>query len=702
MDTATARTPDVAVLGFEDGLGRRYRVQTGGEQDAQLEILCFRPELTDIPAFEFALRERVVRLAGFQHAGYAQIRRVDRLNGGTLALFSESTPGVRVSELLAGADRRGLVLDVNAALCMVRQLAPAVALLPQTAHVANGSIGPERLILTPQGQLVVVEFAVGGALEQLHYSRDRYWQDLRIALPPSAGLPRFDECADVTQLGMTTLSLLLGRPVGGEEYPSHVEDLVAAVEARSANGDREPIAPALRTWLRRALQLDVRTAFQSPAEAQAALEQLLAAGPYTAESEALSEFLDRYLETPRARTVEPEPEHDSMPAAVAAMEQALAAPAPEPPAPAPAFDQVHPELRTLPDDISDWPAEDPADAQADADEEWHPIVDTRPVRRKAAKGSKRTLILGGVGLALLAAVIFGGQRFLAARSAAASTGTLAVNSNPPGALVLVDGVRRGQTPFSASLPAGPHNLVVQGDGEPRAIPVTILAGATSSQYIELPKAAATVGMLQIWTDPSGARVIVDGEPRGTSPLTVTDLATGEHTVRLENDLGGVTHNVMVVPGVPASLVVPMSVPQGAVVSGWLALNAPVEMQLYEQGRLLGTSGMDRIMLSAGRHDIDIVNETLAFRARRTVQVTPGRVTSVALALPKGVVALNAVPWASVSIDGESVGDTPIGNLSVPIGPHEVVFRNPQFPEQRRVINVTLDGPVRLSLDLTKK
>jgi hypothetical protein len=53
----------------------------------------------------------------------------------------------------------------------------------------------------------------------------------------------------------------------------------------------------------------------------------------------------------------------------------------------------------------------------------------------------------------------------------------------------------------------------------------------------------------------------------------------------------------------------------------------------------------------------------------------------------------------VFIDGQRVGETPIGNLSVPIGPHEVVFRHPQFGEKRHAISVTLSGPVRLSVDM---
>ena len=60
--------------------------------------------------------------------------------------------------------------------------------------------------------------------------------------------------------------------------------------------------------------------------------------------------------------------------------------------------------------------------------------------------------------------------------------------------------------------------------------------------------------------------------------------------------------------------------------------------------------------------------------------------------------LNATPWAEVFIDGQRAGETPIGNLSVPIGPHEIVFRHPQFGE-KEAVSVTLAAPVRVSIDM---
>jgi serine/threonine-protein kinase len=82
-----------------------------------------------------------------------------------------------------------------------------------------------------------------------------------------------------------------------------------------------------------------------------------------------------------------------------------------------------------------------------------------------------------------------------------------------------------------------------------------------------------------------------------------------------------------------------------------------------------------------------------------VQVVAGRVTAVPLALPKGTVNLNASPWAEVWLDGVRVGETPIGNLSVPIGSHEIVFRHPQLGEKRHAVSVTAGVPVRISVEM---
>jgi hypothetical protein len=311
-----------------------------------------------------------------------------------------------------------------------------------------------------------------------------------------------------------------------------------------------------------------------------------------------------------------------------------------------------------------------------------------------AAGAAVLVVIAGAGVPVV-------RSYMAPVSAPAE-GSLTMTTTPPGAQLFVDGVERGVTPVTVTLKPGSHSLEVRGGGAPRLLPVTITAGAQMSQYLELPTVASAFGQLQVATQPSGARVSVDGVSRGTTPVTVSDLAAGDHTVALESDMGSVKQTVRIEAGNTASLVVPLGVADGAPVSGWIAVTAPSDVQLFENGRLLGTSQSDRLMIGAGRHEIEIVNEVLGFRASRTVQVAPGKVAAIKIDFPKGTIALNATPWAEVWADGERVGETPIGTLQLSIGIHEFVFRHPDLGEQRHAATVTLKTPARLSVDMRKK
>ena len=305
-------------------------------------------------------------------------------------------------------------------------------------------------------------------------------------------------------------------------------------------------------------------------------------------------------------------------------------------------------------------------------------------------------------------VVLGGGYLFAVRHLAtppeadSSTGVLNVNTNPPGAQVIVDGETKGVTPLSLTLKAGVHAMQLRGNGQTRSLPVSVAVGTQAAQYIELPKGGGSTGQLEVRSEPAGAQVTVDGVPRGTAPLTVSDLSPGEHLVVLQHDAGSVKQTVTIQQGVTAALVVPLAAPGGAPVSGWIAVSAPVDVELYENGRLIGTSQSERLMVAAGRHEIEIVNRALGYRVARTVQVPAGRTAPIKIEFPNTTIDINAIPWAEVWIDGEKVGDTPIGKLSVSIGPHEIVFRHPEFGEKRHAVTVTLNTPARLSVDMRKK
>ena len=298
--------------------------------------------------------------------------------------------------------------------------------------------------------------------------------------------------------------------------------------------------------------------------------------------------------------------------------------------------------------------------------------------------------------------------FVAARAAAEpDSGSVAVTSDPSGSPVSVDGVLRGTTPFSMVLKPGLHEVAAGAGAQVRSQTVNVTSGGDARIFFELPRGtesaampiAAAVGGLHVATEPSGAKVLIDGEARGVAPLTISDLTAGEHAVVVQGTGEPVSRTVIVQEGAVASLVISMT-GASAFASGWLAISG-VPVQIRENGTLLGSSETPRILVPAGSHELELTNAALGYRVTRTVQVVAGQTASITLKAPQGTLSINALPWAEVWVDGKPAGETPIGNLSLTIGNHELLFRHPELGEQRKTVTVGALAPVRVGVDLRK-
>lgn len=142
---------------------------------------------------------------------------------------------------------------------------------------------------------------------------------------------------------------------------------------------------------------------------------------------------------------------------------------------------------------------------------------------------------------------------------------------------------------------------------------------------------------------------------------------------------------------------PRPAPAGSL-SGWLRVDVPVAMRIFEDGRLLGTTDVDRLMLPTGDHTFEFRNDELGFSTRQMVTIKAGDTAVVPVRLPSAAISINAKPWAEAWVDGERVGDTPIGTLMRTIGRHEVVLRHPELGERRVPVVVTMSAPARVSVD----
>jgi hypothetical protein len=307
----------------QDGFGTRT-LSIDPESGDHVEVLTFTPTLARAPEFAASIGERVARLSRVRHAMYARVRNIDRPSEGALRLFSDHVPGWRVGHVLDVIEREQWALDISAVITLLRQLIPAVALFSRHQREATiGTIGPERLLLTPQGRLVLAEYVLAPGLEKLHFPRERLWREFRVALPFEGSVSRIPPSADVVGIGVVAISLLLGRRLKDDEYLVWLGDLCETL-TETNGGSTKPLSEAFRTWVASALQFDPESAFHSTQDAQIAFEEMLARErSYVTTTAQLDRFIttfERVAGAPRTPSVSYESAHSR-----AADEEALTA-----------------------------------------------------------------------------------------------------------------------------------------------------------------------------------------------------------------------------------------------------------------------------------------------------------------------------------------------------------------------------------------
>lgn len=591
--------------GLSDGLGDRLMMFDTATQSS-VELLRFKREFSDAPGFEDALRARVEELARFKHPSVASIRGIQTLDDG-LALVSNNTAGRRLSEMVHVARGAPFAMD------LIQQLGPALAAMHQSGpRLSHGLLTAERIIITREGRLVVVEHVLATAFELLRLTPARLRSELGIAVPSGSDPVGLNQRSDVVQLGFLALSLLLGRRLDPAHFPANISTLLDEfTQADAASAAR------LRPWLERALQVGSQP-FASAQEAHAAF----------AES------------APTAQT----------------SRESASNPAP------------HSVLAFRPSDGATPKGKDAEGTEADAKSEARkdeparielrkedtPMPSPSPVSSVASPRARKS---GGSAVkwiavaAVVGAVGAGGWFTFTQFSGGPSQPTA-----PP-------------APRTATSPAAPpfRPQPTTPATPPPDVPPTAAPLPGSSPSATGTAAAGVTGLSAAGT---GGRDTTSTTPAGTAAAKPEPTAEKPTPAPAAGGFGGVK------------------------------VSAPVELQVFENGNLVGSTA-GPIAVLQGSHTFELVNEALAFRVRSTVNVRGGQLTPLTVNLPNGRLSINAVPWADVLIDGKSVGQTPLANLAVVIGQHQIIFRHPQHGEQQQTVTVKAEGLTRVSVTFPK-
>lgn len=436
---------------FRDGLGDRVLVRDPHGQPAQ-QVLVLRTDLTSVPSFEFAVNEGIWLVERFEHPAFLTIRNILR-TGGTLpqiSLVSDHWPGARLSEILARAESRRETFSVGAVLYIVKEILQGVADLHRVSgEIAHGALAPERIVVGRDG-VRIADYVLGAAIEQLRFSAERYWRELRIAVPASAGGVKLDRRVDVAQVGMIALALFSGRPLRDSEHMGKI--------GRLLTGTR--ISPSIRNWLLKMLHMDPRRLFVSAQEALHGLHDAMRDAGVRDEPQ---EF------TPHLLPAHAKPAMVSPSAVVSAISQT-----------SPSEEKRETFSHSLEPRESDSRVsrdrERPADVSETEPEETT-LRDT-VLRWLGPSFNRRwAVVLADAVLVVLLTVQL-------AIAVLPRSGTLVIDSNPQGVSVLIDGIAVGVTPLSAEVRSGRHEVELRGAGKPKIFHVEISKGDRVAQFVE--------------------------------------------------------------------------------------------------------------------------------------------------------------------------------------------------------------------------
>ncbi len=352
--------------------------------------------------------------------------------------------------------------------------------------------------------------------------------------------------------------------------------------------------------------------------------------------------------------------------------------------------------------IADAPA-----AAAEPEPHAAPAAVAVPVSTDTGRGSwgwlSRTIVAAITLIAVGEAAYIATPLVRARLQATRAPARIVVQSEPTGADVLIDGQLRGQTPLSAELPAGQHVLELRKNNLLRRLPMILDAGARSNQYIELRASDAQALAPASAAAPAPTAASGAAPSPNTSAAVATPQPTQSHTQPAQPQPVPPAHVPAMTPAAAAAVLAPDAqapAPRPVPVVGWLVVQSPLTLSILRNGELIGSSDDGRLKLAPGRHEVELTNTAAGYREATTIQINAGQQTVLRPDLPQSTIDITATPSAKVFIDGQEVGDTPLSQLALPIGSHDILFRHPDFGDRHVTTFIKVGTPSRASIDFS--
>lgn len=266
-------------------------------------------------------------------------------------------------------------------------------------------------------------------------------------------------------------------------------------------------------------------------------------------------------------------------------------------------------------------------------------------------------------------------------------GSIFVSSQPSGAEIYFNGDYRGLAPLTISeIWPGTYTIRAEKNGyQDYSTTAYVSSGVQSNVYCPL-SALVTSGALYVISTPSGSHVYLDAAYKGTTPITLNNLASGTHILEIDHAGYYDWKSTVDVPSGGTKTISATLNPMPSGTTGWLYVSSsPGGASVTVDGNAMGetpSSGSLKLNnIAIGSHTVVLTRPGYQ-QYSATTSVSANTVTEVSAILqptttPTGTggLSVSSTPeGANVFVDNNFMGITPLTLTSVGAGSHVVTIR----------------------------
>ncbi|MFH0807121.1 MAG: PEGA domain-containing protein, partial [Elusimicrobiota bacterium] len=230
-------------------------------------------------------------------------------------------------------------------------------------------------------------------------------------------------------------------------------------------------------------------------------------------------------------------------------------------------------------------------------------------------------------------------------------GIVIISSEPAGAEVFLNGQKVGITPFQDEVIAGEYSIMLSKNMY-NSYSASVVMAAGETKDLPVMKLVPKFGYISITSSPAGAKIFLDNQMIGNTPLTKQLIESGSHKLKTELDLyHSEEQPLQVNDGDEKNLTFTLKPAFGSLVIN----SEPQGAELYIDNQPAGKTPYRNEKMASRNYFVKAQME-LWVDAEERIEVIDGQKTEILLVLAKNYGGINiTAPQAEIFIEGKKAG-----------------------------------------------